>query len=175
MLCLTCANTHTCSNLTLTHLHTRPMSLRCEVRVCVRVCPVSDTIDGHVCVCLGQLSLYRHGFVHAGMSSRQRVLAHDSPRPPPPSTSVMLVFITFLLCLSLSHLRPASFPFSKNDSNSLFVSNFLLLSECLSPVRARIRRHVCLHYAVSGSQWVTPAGRVTDAQRATNKTQNLSH
>ncbi|ROI15887.1 Nuclear factor 1 X-type [Anabarilius grahami] len=30
MLCLTCANTHTCSNLTLTHLHTRPMSLRCE-------------------------------------------------------------------------------------------------------------------------------------------------
>lgn len=57
MLCLTCANTHTCSNLTLTHLHTRPMSLRCEVRVCVRVCPVSDTIDGRVCVFGSAVSL----------------------------------------------------------------------------------------------------------------------
>lgn len=45
-----CQHTHTCSNLTLTHLHTRPMSLRCEASVCESVSSVWH--NRRVCVCV---------------------------------------------------------------------------------------------------------------------------
>jgi len=52
MLCFACANTHTCSNLTLTHLHTRPMSLRWEV-----IHESVSSVRHNRCVCGSAVSL----------------------------------------------------------------------------------------------------------------------